>query len=330
VKKALITGIGGQDGSYLAELLLSKGYEVHGIELHDIPLPNLAPIADRITIHRGSLLSHGWLTSIIADTKPDECYHLAASSFVSYRFDDESLTLENNIVGTHNLLATLKELAPASRFFFAGTSEMFGTVDHAPQDETTPLRPRSVYGISKVAGHNLVQYYRQQHGHYACTGILYNHESPRRGPAFVTRKITSTAAKIKVGLESKLVLGNLDAERDWGYAPDYVQAMWLMLQADQPHDYVLSSGKLHTVREFVEAAFTTVGLDYRQYVEVSPEFYREKEPVPLCGDARKINTELGWQSSRTLQEMVSEMVKECLNELVEKHSFKNLEITSTL
>lgn len=308
IKKALITGIGGQDGSYLAELLLSKGYAVHGIELHNIPLPNLAPIEDRITVHRGSLLSHGWLTSIIADTKPDECYHLAASSFVSYRFDDESLTLENNIVGTHNLLATLKELAPASRFFFAGTSEMFGNVEHAPQDEQTPLKPRSIYGISKVAGHNLVQYYRQQHGHYACTGILYNHESPRRGPAFVTRKITSTAAKIKLGMETKLVLGNLDAERDWGYAPDYVQAMWLMLQAEQPRDYVLSSGKLHTVRNFVEAAFSAVGLDYQGYVEVNPEFYREKEDIPLCGDAGRIYAELGWQSSRSLQEMVAEMV----------------------
>ena len=309
LKKALITGIGGQDGSYLAELLLSKGYAVHGIELHNIPLPNLAQVEDRITVHQGSLLSHGWLTSIIADTRPDECYHLAASSFVSYRFDDESLTLENNIVGTHNLLATLKDLAPQSRFFFAGTSEMFGTVDHAPQDETTALKPRSIYGISKVAGHNLVQYYRQQHGYYACTGILYNHESPRRGPAFVTRKITSTAAKIKLGLENKLVLGNLDAERDWGYAPDYVQAMWLMLQADNPGEYVLSSGALHTVRDFVEAAFTAVGLDYREFVEMSPEFYREKELIPLCGNSSRINAELGWQSSRSLQEMVAEMVE---------------------
>lgn len=308
MKKALITGIGGQDGSYLAELLLEKGYAVHGIELHDIPLPNLATIEGRITVHRGSLLSHGWLKSVISGLQPDECYHLAASSFVSYRFNDESLTLENNIVGTHNLLATLKDLAPQSRFFFAGTSEMFGNVEHAPQDEQTPLKPRSIYGISKVAGHNLVQYYRQQHGYYACTGILYNHESPRRGPAFVTRKITSTAARIKLGLTDKLVLGNLEAERDWGYAPDYVQAMWLMLQAEQPQDYVLSCGRLHTVREFVEAAFSAVGLDYRQYVEISPDFYREKEPIALCGDARKIRAELGWQSSRTLQEMVAEMV----------------------
>jgi len=318
LKKALITGIGGQDGSYLAELLLSKGYEVHGIELHEIPLPNLAPIEKQIVVHRGSLLSHGWLTSIISNLRPDECYHLAASSFVSYRFDDESLTLENNIVGTHNLLATLKEHAPQSRFFFAGTSEMFGNVDNSPQDENTPLKPRSIYGISKVAGHNLVQYYRQQHGYYACTGILYNHESRRRGLAFVTRKITSTAAKIKLGLADKLVLGNLDAERDWGYAPDYVQAMWLMLQSTTPCDYVLSSGALHTVRDFVAAAFSAVGLDYRPYVEVSPEFYREKELVPLCGDARKISVELGWQSSRTLQEMVAEMVDHDLNVLKEQ------------
>jgi GDPmannose 4,6-dehydratase len=304
----LITGIGGQDGSYLAEFLLAKGYEVHGIDLPEVPLPNLQQIAERVVLHRGSLLSIDWLASVVGAIQPDECYHLAASSFVSYRFSDEAKILENNIGGTHHLLATLKEHAPQSRFFFAGTSEMFGHVEHSPQDETTLLRPRSVYGISKVAGHHLVEYYRQQYRYYACTGILYNHESPRRGLAFVTRKITSTAARISLGLESKLVLGNLEAERDWGYAPDYVQAMWLMLQGEAPADFVLSSGTLHTVREFVDAAFTAVGLNYRDFVETSPEFFREKEKIPLCGSSRRIEVVLGWRASKQFTEIVQEMV----------------------
>lgn len=308
MKRALVTGIGGQDGSYLAELLLEKGYEVHGIDLPEVPLPHLALIADRIVLHRGSLLDNQWVQRLVDAAPPDECYHLAASSFVSYRFEDEAKILENNIVGTHGLLAALKEHAPTCRFFFAGTSEMFGTVQESPQDESTPLRPRSVYGISKVTGHQLVEYYREQHGLFACTGILYNHESPRRGSAFVTRKITSTAARISLGLESKLVLGNLEAERDWGYAPDYVEAMWQMLQAASPCDYVLSSGDLHTVRDFVSAAFDAVGLDYRDFVQTSTEFYREKERIPLCGDARRIETALGWRASKRFYQIVREMV----------------------
>lgn len=309
MRKALITGIGGQDGSYLAELLLSKGYEVHGIELHNIPLPNLAKIENLITVHRGSLLSHGWLTSVITSIRPDECYHLAAASFVSYRFDDESLTLENNIVGTHNLLATLKEHLPQSRFFFAGTSEMFGSVDHSPQNENTPLKPRSIYGISKVAGHHLVDYYRRQHTYFACTGMLYNHESPRRGHAFVTRKITMTAARIKAGLEQELRLGNLDAVRDWGYAPEYVKAMYLMLQTDQPCDYIISSGVTHSVRDFVSLAFNHVGLDYHDHVIVDPAFYRAIEPITLCGDNQSIRKNLNWHPTATLETIVTAMVE---------------------
>lgn len=308
IRRALITGIGGQDGSYLAELLLLKGYEVHGIDLPDIDLPNIAHIADRVVLHRGSLLDVGWLLQVVVQVVPDECYHLAASSFVSYRFEDEANILNNNIGSTHNLLAALVENAPKCHFFFAGTSEMFGTVDVSPQNEDTPLRPRSVYGISKVAGHQLANYYRRQHGLFACTGILYNHESPRRGQAFVTRKITSTAAKIKLGLEEKLTLGNLDAERDWGYAPDYVQAMWQMQQAEVPEDYVISSGELHTVRELVEAAFSAVGLDYRDYVETSPEFFREKENISLRGDSRRIEKAIGWKPNRPFTEIVTEMV----------------------
>lgn len=318
MKKALITGVGGQDGSYLAEFLLAKGYEVHGIELPAVPLPNLQQIAAQIVLHRGSLLAVDWVAAAVSTIQPDECYHLAASSFVSYRLSDEAKILENNIGGTQNLLAALKEHAPQSRFFFAGTSEMFGSVESAPQDESTPLRPRSIYGISKVAGHHLVEYYRQHHHYYACTGILYNHESPRRGPAFVTRKITSMAARISLGLESKLVLGNLEAERDWGYAPDYVQAMWLMLQGDLPADFVLSSGALHTVREFVEAAFRAVGLDYREYVETSPEFFREKEKIPLCGNADRSREILGWTASRPFAAIVREMVDADLDALKAK------------
>lgn len=309
MKRALVTGIGGQDGSYLAELLLDKGYEVHGIELPDVPLPNLAGIESRIALHRGSLLQADWLQRVVQGAAPDECYHLAASSFVSYRFEDEAKILENNIGGTHNLLAALKQQAPRCRFFFASTSEMFGAVEQAPQCETTPFRPRSVYGISKVAGHQLVEYYRRQHGLFACTGILYNHESPRRGLNFVTRKITSTAAKIKLGLESKLVLGNLDAERDWGYAPDYVRAMWLMLQHAEPLDMVIATGQKHTVRDFVSQAFAQVALDYRDYVEVSQEYFREKEAVPLLGDAARARDVLGWKPSRPFADIVREMVQ---------------------
>lgn len=305
----MITGIGGQDGSYLAELLLAQGYEVHGIELPDISMPNLKGIEGRCVLYRGSLTNHDWLLRVADDAAPQECYHLAASSFVSYRLEDESKILEANIGGTHNLLTIIRNRAPQCRFFFAGTSEMFGQVDHWPQDETTPFRPRSIYGISKLAGHNLVDYYRRQHGMFACTGILYNHESPRRGQRFVTRKISAAVARIKMGLERKLVLGNLEAERDWGYAPDYVWAMWRMLQPEIPCDFVISSGFLHTVREFVEKAFSEVGLDYRDFVESSPEFFREEEAVPLFGNAGRIHETLGWKAEKRFDEIVSEMVK---------------------
>jgi GDPmannose 4,6-dehydratase len=311
MKKALITGIGGQDGSYLAELLLEKGCEVYGIDLPDLPLTNLKRIADQCRLYHGSLLDCGWLKQVVNAVLPDECYHLAASSFVSYHFNQEAGILENNISGIHNLLSTLKEYTPHCRFFFSGTSEMFGLADHFPQSETTPFRPRSIYGISKLSGHHLVEYYRQHYGMFACTGILYNHESPRRGPAFVTRKITSGVARIKLGLEKKLFLGNLEAERDWGYAPDYVKAMWLMLQADgEARDYVISSGVVHSVREFAEAAFSAVELDYRDHVEIRPEFFREKDRIPLVGDARQIRAALGWKASKRFEDIAREMVRE--------------------
>lgn len=315
MKRALITGIAGQDGSYLAELLLEKGYQVHGIEL---PVPsgeregrlrNIAHILDRVQLHFGSVDEKSFLAEVIQTGQPDECYHLAASSFVSFAFEDEETVLGNNLRSTHALLGGLKARAPACRLFFAGTSEMFGHAEVTPQDESTPLVPRSIYGISKVAGHQLVRYYREHHGLCACTGIMYNHESPRRGFQFVTRKITSAAARIKLGLETKLGLGNLEAHRDWGYAPDYVRAMWLMLQKDTPEDYVIASGQTHSVREFVEAAFSAVGLDYRQYVEVDPRFYRETENTPLRGNPEKAMTDLNWHSTRTLSEIIGEMVE---------------------
>ncbi|HTG81178.1 MAG TPA: GDP-mannose 4,6-dehydratase [Geobacteraceae bacterium] len=314
MKKALITGIAGQDGSYLAELLLSKGYEVHGvvrriaIEDTEHKLKNLRPVLDRIHLHVASLDNVLSMIKVIKDLVPDECYHMASSSFVSYSFEDEISILNNNVNSTHYLLAALREFAPSCRVYFAGTSEMFGNVASAPQDENTPFNPRSIYGISKVAGYHLVKNYRQQYGLFACTGILYNHESPRRGYEFVTRKIVSSAVKIKLGLQETLSLGNLDAYRDWGYAPDYVQAMWLMLQADAPDDYVVATGETHSVRDFVAAAFSALGLDYEKHVKVDPSFFRPAEIIQLCGDPAKTMERLKWKKTKSFRGIVDEMV----------------------
>jgi GDPmannose 4,6-dehydratase len=314
MKKVLITGIAGQDGSYLAELLLAQGYEVHGIvrriaiEDTEHKLKNLRQVLDRVHLHVASLDNVLSMIKVIKDLVPDECYHLASSSFVSYSFEDEISILNNNVNSTHYLLAAIREFAPHCRVYFAGTSEMFGTVTQSPQDETTPFNPRSIYGISKVSGYHLVKNYRLQYGMFACTGILYNHESPRRGYEFVTRKIVSSAVKIKLGRQDALTLGNLDAYRDWGYAPDYVQAMWLMLQADQPDDYVVASGETHSVREFVEAVFSGLDLDYEKYVKVDPSFFRPAEKIQLCGNPAKTVERLGWQRTKSFQGIVEEMV----------------------
>ncbi|MFH7245220.1 MAG: GDP-mannose 4,6-dehydratase [Spirulina sp.] len=315
MKRALITGISGQDGSYLAELLLAKGYEVHGLVRRDAledssrKLSNLNAVKDHITFHAAALDNELSLYKVITKVQPEECYHLAASSFVSYSFEDENSILTTNFNGTHALLASLKEAVPHCRFFFAGSSEMFGTVGTAPQTENTPFNPRSIYGISKLASYHLVRNYRSQYGLFACTGILYNHESPRRDFKFVTRKITAQAARIKRGLADKLYLGNLDALRDWGYAPEYVQAIWQMLQHDTPDDYVLATGVNHSVEQFVDIAFSHLGLNYRDYVEVDPRFYRPAEEVPLCGDASKIRHTLGWQPTKPLSDIIAEMVE---------------------
>lgn len=314
MKRALITGVNGQDGSYLAELLLAKGYEVHGMvrrEALEDPvhrLVNIASLQKDIRIHVGSLDNHLSIYRIVAAVRPDECYHLASSSFVSYNFEDESSIVANNFTATHSLLSSFKELVPECRLYFAGSSEMFGDAKASPQNEATPFYPRSVYGISKLAAFHLARNYRDHHRMFVAAGILYNHESPRRGHQFVTRKISSTVAKIKLGRAQNLSLGNIDARRDWGYAPDYVRAMHAMLQKDSPGDYVVATGMTRTVKDFLSAAFSVVDLDYERYVTVNPEYFRQSETVLLCGDAALARRELGWAPSKSFEQIVEEMV----------------------
>lgn len=313
-KKALITGITGQDGSYLAEHLLESGYEVHGIvrrvALEDPKrrFTRIAHLLDRIHLHAASLESYPSIFSVVSRHSFDECYHLAAQSFVAESFQDGFSTLNTNINGTHYMLAALRELRPQCRFYFAGSSEMFGKVKEAPQHEDTPFYPRSPYGISKVAGFDLTRNYREAYGMFCASGILFNHESSRRGFEFVTRKITSTAAQIKAGLAGELRLGNLEARRDWGHARDYVRAMHLMLQQDAPDDFVIATGVTHTVREFCDRAFSAVGLDYQSYVRVDKQFYRPAEVDLLIGDATKARRVLGWQPECSFDCLIEEMV----------------------
>jgi GDPmannose 4,6-dehydratase len=310
---ALITGIAGQDGSYLAELLLSKGYRVVGINLPSSPaepfFSNIAGISDKLELHTGDILDVPFIRKVIEETEPNEIYHLAASSFVNYSPEVEREILSKNISGTHNLLSAFREFVPSARFFFAGTAEMFGQPIHQPQNTSTPFHPRSVYGISKVCGHNLVTYYRNQFGLFAVTGILYNHESPRRGPNFVTQKIAKAVAAIKFGKQGELVLGNLDARRDWGHAKDYVFGFWQQLQYSESRDFIFATGKTHTVREFVDKAFSYVGLNYQNYVRVSEEFYRPTEKIDLVGEVNETKEILGWQSEHSLDDIVIEMME---------------------
>jgi GDPmannose 4,6-dehydratase len=314
-KRALITGITGQDGSYLAELLLAKGYDVHGavrrvaLEDPEHRLVRLSAVRDHVHLHAASLESFASVYQLVAKVQPEECYHLAAQSFVSYSFDDEFSTLNTNINGTHFLLSAVKDLAPQSRFYFAGSSEMFGKAEELPQTEQTRFHPRSSYGISKVCGFELTRNYREAYGMHANSGILFNHESPRRGFEFVTRKITSGVARILAGRAKNLPLGNLDAKRDWGHAREYVEAMWLMLQQSEPDDYVVATGETHSVREFVELAFSYVGLDYRNYVVSDPLLFRPAEVHLLLGDCTKARTKLGWNARTSFAELVREMVE---------------------
>ena len=320
MKKALITGITGQDGSYLAEQLLGLGYEVHGlvrrVALEDPSrrFTRIEHIIDRLTLHAASLESYPSIFNIFSRNDFDECYHLAAQSFVAESFADGFSTMNTNINGTHYVLAALRELQPDCRFYFAGSSEMFGKVREVPQTELTSFHPRSPYGISKVAGFDLTRNYREAYGMFCVSGILFNHESPRRGYEFVTRKITSAVARIKAGLATELRLGNLDAKRDWGHAADYVKAMHLMLQQPGPDDYVVATGETHTVREFCERAFARVGLRYEEFVKVDEQFYRPAEVDVLIGEAAKARRELGWQPQHTFAELVDEMVDSDLRE----------------
>ena len=315
MKKALITGITGQDGSYLSELLLEKGYEVHGIvrrvafEHPEARMWRLRHIIDRIHIHGASMESYASIFDIISRVKPDECYHLAAQSFVSYSFEDEFSTINTNLNGTHYVLSAIKRQAPDCKFYFAASSEMFGRVKETPQNEDTPFHPRSPYGISKMAGFELTRNYREAYGLFTLSGILFNHESARRGMEFVTRKISSAGAKIKLGIEKEIRLGNLDAMRDWGHARDYVEAMWLMLQQGEPEDYVIATGKSHSVREFLETAFNYVDLDYQDYVSIDDKLYRPSEVHILQGDASKARNKLGWSPSVKFEDLVREMVE---------------------
>ncbi|OGG01206.1 MAG: GDP-mannose 4,6-dehydratase [Candidatus Glassbacteria bacterium RIFCSPLOWO2_12_FULL_58_11] len=314
MRNALITGITGQDGSYLAEFLLEKGYKVHGIVRHvaledpDHRMWRIRHILGELELHSGSLESYPSLVKTIQSIKPDECYHLAAQSFVSYSFDDAFSTFNTNINGSHFMLAGIKEMAPRCRFYFAGSSEMFGKVKQVPQNEDTPFYPRSPYGITKMVGYELTRNYREAYKLHASTGILFNHESPRRGFEFVSRKITQHAAKIKLGQAKEVRLGNLEAKRDWGHAREYVKAMWLMLQQDKPGDYVIATGKTHSVREFAEKAFACLGLDYRDHVVVDQQFYRPAEVELLVGDCSRAKKALGWSYELTLDELIRDMI----------------------
>ncbi|MGB2866975.1 MAG: GDP-mannose 4,6-dehydratase [Bacteroidota bacterium] len=326
MKKALITGITGQDGSYLAELLLEKGYEVHGMirrvamEDPEHRMWRIRHLLDKVNFHSASLESYPSLFRVVRDVQPDECYHLAAQSFVSYSFEDEFSTFNTNINGTHYMLSAVRETAPKCRFYFAGSSEMMGKVREVPQHELTPFYPRSAYGISKVAGFDLTRNYREAYGLHASSGILYNHESPRRGFEFVTRKITHTVAKIKLGFAKDLALGNLEAKRDWGHAKDYVKVMWLMLQQDEPGDYVAATGVTHSVRDFADLAFKRAGLDYKDFVTFDKKLFRPAEVDVLQGNAAKARKVLGWKSSYTFEQLVQEMVEEDLKLVAERNA----------
>ena len=325
-KKALITGITGQDGSYLSEFLIKKKYKVHGLvrrvalEDENHRLWRLRGLLNKINLHPASLESYASLVKLIQKIKPDEVYHLGAQSYVDYSFKDEFSTLNTNINGTHYILSAIKEFSPKTKFYFAGSSEMFGKVKEVPQSEKTPFYPRSVYGISKVAGYDLTRNYREAYNMFCCSGILFNHESPRRGFEFVTRKITHTVARIKFGLQKELRLGNMDAKRDWGHAKDYVEAMWLMLNQKKPQDYVISTGKQYSVKEFAKLAFEYVDLDYRKFVKIEKNLFRPSEVRTLLGDCKKAKKELKWKPKYNFKELVKDMVKSDL-EFVQKEGY---------
>jgi GDPmannose 4,6-dehydratase len=310
-KRAHITGITGQDGSYLAEFLLAKNYEVFGITRRSSTnsFDRIAHIVDKITLLSGDLLDEHSLATAIREAQPDEIYNLAAQSFVPTSWTQPVLTAEFTAVGVTRLLEAMRGLKPDARFYQASSSEMFGKVLETPQRESTPFYPRSPYGVAKVYGHWITVNYRESYGLFACSGILFNHESPRRGLEFVTRKVTDAAARIKRGLSTELRLGNLDARRDWGFAGDYVEAMWLMLQQDEPDDFVVSTGETRSVQELVEAAFGAAGLDWREHVVLDPKFIRPAEVDLLVGDPSKARAKLGWKPKVAFAELIHDMVE---------------------
>ena len=335
-KKALITGITGQDGSYLAEFLLGKGYEVHGIVRRASTFnrgrldavwsdPHLSHT--RLFLHYGDLSDSASLTRILVQIQPDEIYNLAAQSHVRVSFDNPEYTMDVNATGTLRLLEALRDSELKPRFYQASSSEMYGKVMEVPQTETTPFYPRSPYGVSKVAAYWATINYRESYGMHASNGILFNHESPRRGEGFVTRKITRAVAHIVAGLEEKLYLGNLDAKRDWGYAREYVEAMWQMLQQNEPGEYVIATGETHSVREFLEEAFGQVGLDWEKYVAIDPRYLRPTEVDLLIGDASKAQRQLGWKPATTFKSLVKLMVQADID-LLKAHQEGRIKVPS--
>lgn len=309
-RRALITGITGQDGSYLAELLLSKGYEVVGMVRRSSTLnfERIAHIQNKVSLEQADLLDEASMQSLLADFRPQEVYNLAAQSFVQTSFGQPVLTGEASGLGVTRLLNAIRHVDTSIRFYQASTSEMFGKVQAVPQSEDTPFYPRSPYGVAKLYGHWITINYRESYDLHASSGILFNHESPRRGLEFVTRKITNSVARIKQGIDKELRLGNLDAQRDWGFAGDYVEAMWLMLQQDKPDDYVIATGETHPVREFCEIAFGHVGLNYEDHVVVDEKFFRPAEVDLLIGDPGKAKAQLGWKPATSFQDLVTMMV----------------------
>jgi len=309
-RRALITGITGQDGSYLAELLLEKGYEVHGmVRLSSTEtFPRLEAVRDDLVLHTGDLLDRRSLVDVMRECEPDEIYNLAATSSVAASWSQPVLTAEFTAVGVTRILEAMREVVPGSRFYQASSSEMFGEVREVPQTESTPFYPRSPYGVAKCYGHFITVNYRESYDLFAVSGILFNHESERRGLDFVTRKVTHGAAAIKLGLQEDLALGNLDAQRDWGYAKDYVEAMWLMLQQDEPDDYVIATGEIHSVRDLVRVAFEHAGLDPEDHIRVDPRFLRPAEVEQVIGNAAKAREKLGWRPRTSFEEMIRLMV----------------------
>jgi len=317
MKRALITGITGQDGSYLAEFLLDKGYEVFGLKRRTstVTFERISHIQDKITMVSADMHDQSSLLNVIKESEPDEVYNIAAQSFVPTSWDQPILTGDVTALGVTRILEAIHTINPQIRFYQASSSEMFGKVRGVPQNEKTPFYPRSPYGVAKVYGHWITVNYRESYHMFCCSGILFNHESPKRGLEFVTRKITNTVAKIKLGLADELRLGNLEAKRDWGYAGDYVRAMWLMLQQDEPDDYVIATGETHSVREFAELAFNYVGLKWEDYVVVDEKFYRPAEVHQLVGDASKGRKKLGWEPTVSFQALIEMMVKADLEQL---------------